>query len=107
VNQKPNMKGNMSKSVSKGKALLVTTEHRGVFFGYGESNGENVITLRDAQMCIYWSSEVKGVLGLATVGPLKGSRVSPPVPVITLQKVTSVTECTPEAEELWKKQPWN
>jgi hypothetical protein len=92
---------------AKQKALLVTTEHRGVFFGYGERTDGNVITLSDAQMCIYWSSEVKGVLGLATVGPLKGSRVTPAVPLITLQKVTSVTECTPQAEKVWKQLPWN
>lgn len=95
------------KSESDERALVVTTEHRGVFFGYGVPTKESVITLRDAQMCVYWSAEVKGVLGLSAVGPLKGSRVTPAAPSMTLQKVTAVMECTAEAEKVWKTQPWN
>jgi hypothetical protein len=87
--------------------LVVTTEHRGVFFGYGTPNRGNVIRLEEARMCVYWSADCKGVLGLAAHGPTKGCRIGPAAPAITLQKVTSVMEVSPEAEAKWKKEPWN
>lgn len=86
--------------------LLVTTAHRGVFFGYGHVTTEKTIRLEDAQMCVYWTG-TKGVLGLASTGPGKGCRIGPPVKAITLQDVVSITECTANAEAAWKLQPWN
>ena len=63
------------------KAVLVTTVHRGVFFGYTTDDFANApadkplaVNLRAARNCVYWSSQVKGFLGLATVGPLNDSR---------------------------------
>ena len=54
----------------QGAPVVVTTEHRGVFFGYldGSRDSETAL-LRDAQMCVYWSADVRGVLGLAATGP--------------------------------------
>jgi hypothetical protein len=102
------VKGNMSKVGSKSKAVVVTTEHRGVFFGYAEGPAQaGKITLTDAQMCVYWSPETRGVLGLGAGGPQQGSKVTAAVPSIDLEKVTAVMDCTPEAEDAWKKQPWN
>lgn len=49
--------------------LVVTTAHRGVFFGFAKPTENKTIRLRDAQMCVYWSADVKGVLGLASKGP--------------------------------------
>lgn len=99
-------KGNQ---VSKRKlqALVVTTAHRGVFFGYGELTTEKTIRLEQAQMCVHWTADVKGVVGLASGGPTKGCRIGPPAPAITLQDVTSVMEVSTEAEGKWKLQPWN
>ena len=91
---------------SKEVALLVTTLHRGVFFGYGVSSDEKTITLKKAQMCVYWSADVKGVLGLASTGPSGSCRIGPAVPSITLQNVTAITECSEEAEKAWHEQPW-
>lgn len=86
--------------------MVVTTLHKGVFFGYGELSNEKTIKLNDAQMCIYWSSDVKGVLGLAASGPTKSCKVGPSVPSITLQDVTAITECSKDAEKAWKSEPW-
>lgn len=96
----------MSKT-NKKQALVVTTEHRGVFFGYGESTKDTTIRLEQAQMCVYWSADVKGVVGLAANGPTKGCKIGPPAPAITLQKVTSIMEVSAAAEAKWKDQPWN
>ena len=89
------------------KPLVVTTEHKGVFFGYGIPSEAPTIRLEKVQMCIYWPAENKGVVGLASEGPLKGSRVGPAAPSIILRDVTAVMEVTPEAEKRWLSQPWN
>jgi len=98
----------MSKSK---KFMVITTDStkRGVFGGelvnYDKEN--NTVILKNAHMAVYWSEKTHGVLGLASIGPQPGSRISPPVPSITLSGVTSVSECTPIAEEQWKKQIWD
>ena len=86
--------------------LVVTTDKKGVFFGYGQRTEEKIIRLEEAQMCVYWCEQVQGVLGLAATGPVKGCKISRPVPAITLQDVTSVMEATEEAATAWKARPW-
>lgn len=86
--------------------LVVTTEHRGVFFGYGIPTTEKTIRLEKAQMCVYWSADVHGVVGLAANGPNKDCRIGPPAPAITLQGVTAIMEVSADAEKQWKSEPW-
>ena len=86
--------------------MVVTTEYRGVFFGWGVPTKEKIITLEKAQMCVYWSVDIGGVLGLASRGPSKNCRVGPAIPKITLQGVTSIMEASPEAAEAWANKPW-
>jgi hypothetical protein len=90
----------------QGVPLVVTTEHKGVFFGYGIPTDKKTIRLTDARMCVYWSTDVKGVVGLAAKGPTQGCKVGPAAPGITLQSVTSIMEVSPEAEAKWKEEPW-
>lgn len=88
------------------KPIIVTTAHRGVFFGYGNPTEDKIVRIEDAQMAVYWSCDVKGILGLAADGPTNSCKIGPPVPAITLQDVTSIIEVSNKAEEAWKKQPW-
>lgn len=99
----------MAKSKSTETAVLVTTAHKGVFFGYLNGPVTDAVSVRieRARMCVYWSANCKGVLGLAATGPLNGCRVSPAVPAITLRDVTSVFEVSDEAAKKWEEQPWN
>ena len=92
----------------KGEAvgLLVTTAHKGVFFGYGRPTTEKTVRLEEARMCVYWSTELRGVLGLATTGPTKNCKIGPAVPAITLQDVTSVVEVSDKAQQEWEKGHW-
>lgn len=96
------------KQSSEGQAvgLVVTTAHRGVFFGYGAPSDAETIRLDRCRMCVYWPQANKGVLGLAVDGPAKGSRVGPAVPAITLRGVTAVMEASPAAVAAWEKAPW-
>lgn len=89
--------------------VVVTTEHRGVFFGYVDpaARSADPIRLERARMCVYWSSDLKGVLGLAATGPNAECRIGPEVPSILLSKITSVMELTPEAVAAWEKAPWS
>ena len=97
----------------KPQPVVVTTEHRGVFFGFhrGEISlhpaDSNSVTLTNAQMCVYWHEEVKGVLGLAATGPTRRCKVTPAVPSITLTGVTSVMAATIEAVTAWQGRPWS
>ena len=92
----------------KKTAVLVTTIHRGVFFGYANGSVKNKsITIKNARNCIYWSQDVKGFLGLAANGPSNSCKVGPKVPELTLVDVTSVSTVTPEAVEKWENSPWS
>lgn len=88
------------------RAVLVTTEHRGVFFGYAKDTSGETIKLRAARNCVYWPIENKGFLGLAAEGPKKGARIGPPAD-IELRAITCVAECTPAAVVAWEAAPWN
>ena len=87
------------------KAVLVTTKHRGVFFGYAKDVDGEIVKLRRARNCIYWPANQKGFLGLAAQGPIDGARIGPAAN-IELRGITCVAECTREAIEAWEKAPW-
>lgn len=87
------------------RPVLVTTIHRGVFFGYATDTSGTTIHLRRARCALYWSAEVRGFLGLAATGPTANCRIGPAAD-IELRDVTSVTEVTPEAVAAWEAAPW-
>lgn len=94
---------NRSKEVER--AVLVTTSHRGVFFGYATDTEGEIIKLRAGRNCLYWPIENKGFMGLASMGPVKGARVGPAVD-IELRDITSVALCTDAAVSAWEAAPW-
>lgn len=89
----------------KERAVLVTTAHKGVFFGYATETDGDVIHLRAARNCLYWPTNNKGFLGLAAEGPYSGARVGPAAD-IEIRNITCVAECTPAAVDAWEKAPW-
>ena len=95
----------MAKSNGKGRPVLVTTAHRGVFFGYATKTDGETIALRAARLCVYWSADVKGFMGLASNGPSATCRIGPPAD-ITLRSITAVAEVTPAAVAAWEQAPW-
>lgn len=91
--------------VERKKAVLVTTQFRGVFFGFVKdesSSAPEKITLTQARNCLYWSTDVRGFLGLAAVGPSENCRVGATVDELTLFGVTSISRVSPEAVESWQ-----
>ena len=97
----------MKKTKTK-RMVVVTTDkdRRGVFFGELVSENKDIVKLRNARMCIYWSAATKGVLGLAGIGPQKGSKISPPIPKIKLNGITAIMDCAPAAINQWEKELW-
>lgn len=91
---------------SKEVAVLVTTAHKGVFFGYTNDYSGKSIDLRAARNCVYWPTEQKGFLGLASDGPVKGSRIGPAADLL-LHDITSVAKVTEAAEKAWLSAPWS
>lgn len=88
------------------RPVIITTEHRGVFFGYATDTDGDVIVLKRARNCVYWSADVKGFMGLAATGPSKTCRVGPPAD-ITVRAITAVLEVSPQAVAAWEASPWH
>lgn len=92
--------------MTKEIAVLVTTAHRGVFFGYTEVTDGPTIKLRAGRNCIYWSSDVKGFIGLASDGPTKSCRIGPAADLV-LRDITCVARCSDKATAAWEVAPWS
>lgn len=88
------------------RPVIVTTSHRGVFFGYATDTAGDQVALARARNCIYWSRDVKGFMGLAANGPTSDCRIGPAAD-ITLRNITAVLEVSPAAAAAWEKAPWN
>lgn len=86
--------------------VVVTTKHRGVFYGELASDvTPESVTLKGCRNCLRWG-DAKGFLGLAAFGPGPGHRVGPAAPSIVLYDITSVIECTPDAVKAWGGATW-
>ena len=88
------------------RAVLVTTAHRGVFFGYTTKTNGATIKLRAMRNCIKWESSIKGFLGLASSGPDNNCRIGPRADG-ELRDITGVWECSEEAIKAWEQAPWS
>ena len=99
---------NRNKANGEELAVIVTTKHRGVFFGYIDpvQAEKDIIDLRAARNCVYWSAGVRGFMGLAATGPDKQSKVGPAAD-IQVREITSVIKCTPDAVSAWESAPWS
>ena len=95
----------MAKAKANMVPVLITTEFRGVFFGWADESTlhDDTITLKDARNCIYWTSSVGGFAGLAEAGPLDGCRIGAQVGTMQLRKITSICMCTDDAAKRWKE----
>lgn len=85
--------------------LIVTTE-KGVFMGFGIPSDAPTIRIEQARMVVYWSADVKSVVGLAAVGPSSGCKVGPPAPAGFIRDVTAVFECSKQAVARFEAYQW-
>jgi hypothetical protein len=89
--------------------VLVTTSHRGVFFGWLSINQnpavERSLYLERCRNCIFWAASVGGFLGLARTGPNAECRIGAEAPRVLLHDITSVSLCTDDAAKAWAEHP--
>lgn len=102
------------KAATKKKAaripVLITTDNskRGVFMGFidpADAYKED-IEATEVRMAVYWSSDMKGVLGLASMGPSNSCKISKAVDKAIIKGVTAVMQISDEALINWRKEPW-
>lgn len=86
------------------KSILITTQHRGVFFAQIEEStdltSKMLTNLKNCRMAIYFNT-TKGVMELAQDGPNKGSRIGAAGDVDVMHDVTAVFSVTDKAAEKW------
>jgi hypothetical protein len=86
------------------KNILITTQHRGVFFAQISANADltqkTLTNLKNCRMAIYWGT-TKGVMELANDGPNKNSKIGSPADVDVMHDVTAVFSVTDKAAEKW------
>lgn len=87
---------------------LITTKHKGVLLGFinPETIKSTTIEAFRARFCVYWSKAMKGVLGLAVMGPDRDCRIGPSVESCVLHDVTGVFRVTEAALRAWEVAPW-
>jgi hypothetical protein len=90
-----------------GKFVVVATKSRpwSVVAGTVESIDGDLVVLTDARMILYWSTDCKGLIGVARTGVHSG-RVSPPAKV-RVSGVEHVILATDEAKASIEKEPWS
>lgn len=82
------------------RPVIVTTEHRGVFYGLATDTSGDVIHLKRARMAVRFGT-TRGLMELAETGPTPNSKISARAD-LELRKVTAVFEVTPAAAEKWE-----
>ena len=94
-----------SKAKTKTRAVLVTTQHRGVFFGMATKTTGETIELTDVRNILYWPQECKGFLGLAADGPKTGAKLGPAAQRVELRNITSVTDLSEASAKVFAEFP--
>lgn len=88
------------------QGVVVTTKHRGVFFGYAADTSGEIIDLTKARNCLQWRG-LKGFLDLAVTGPNSSCRIGPAADQLQVRDITSVAVCSPAAIAAWEGAPWS
>jgi len=89
-----------TKANGEGRAVIVTTEYRGVYFGFLKQQTGRECVLENARMAIYWGT-TRGVDQLAQSGPTGKSRIGDLAPSVWLCGLTSVVDCTDASVKAW------
>lgn len=86
------------------RAILITTEHRGVFAGQVDDEQDidaKSMPLKNAKMAIRWGT-TKGVMQLAETGPTSDSKISAAADIPALHDITAVFDITAAAWAAWQ-----
>lgn len=93
--------------IEAGTPVLVATRDRGVYAGrFVEERENGDVVLSELRMCVYWSVEVRGLVGLAANGPNEKSRITPMAPSGLLKGVVVMARLSDQAWAAWEAEPW-
>ena len=88
------------------KNVLITTNHRGVWFAQVEQDQDLTPTtltgLKNCKMAIRWGT-TKGLQELCDTGPTENSKISAAANIEVLHEVTAVFNVSSKASEAWLK----
>jgi hypothetical protein len=109
VQTKESLPGTISPKGKVRQAILVTTVHKGVFFGYKASKvSKEKITITRGRNVVYFDTATKGFMGLVENGPTDGRRIGPAViGKSTLFDITGVFEVSANAVLKFEAAPWS
>lgn len=96
----------MAKVTSEEKLVVVLTDMKEIFCGWTMDPKADRIDLRSARQAVYYSADTHGLLGLATDGPAKGSRIGPTATKMEIRHPANVIECSAKAAEAWEAAEW-
>jgi len=86
------------------KNILITTQHRGVFFAQVDDNTDltqkTLVNLKNCRMAIYWGT-TKGVMQLAHEGPTSSSKIGAPADIDVMHDITAVFSVSDKAAQAW------
>lgn len=91
-------------AATKLKNILVTTQHRGVWFAQvphdKDLTTKTLTNLQNCKMAIYWGTS-NGLQQLCDTGPTSDSKISAPANIEVLHDITAVFAVTDKAAEVW------
>ena len=102
MTEKAKQTNNMERNATEERPVLITTKHRGVFFGHLESRDGTSVVLRRCKCAIRWRT-TGGFLELAQKGPNSNSKIGAEAPRVELFDVTSVSDVSEEAARAWEQ----
>ena len=95
-----------TKTKTTERAVMVTTQHRSVFFGY-TTDADDAPFVRLCAGCyvVFWLTTNLGVMGHANMGPVPGSYVGQHVD-ITIRDIPELALVSHQAGKLIDRPPW-
>jgi len=86
------------------KNILITTQHRGVFFAQVDASTDltpkTLTNLKNCRMAIYFGT-TKGVMELANSGPTSSSKIGTKADVDVMHDITAVFSVSDKAAAKW------
>lgn len=85
------------------KSILVTTQHRGVFYGEVPDDQDmtaRTMALKNARCAIRWAT-TRGIAELASDGPNADSKIGAAADINALHDITAVWSVTDNARAKW------
>lgn len=87
--------------------IIVSSDQRFLVFGYTlDELDKKPLRMFHTRLILWWSSDVRGLWGLAASGPSDGCRVTVPAVYTIIHDPQLVVECSTAAAAAFERGPW-